>query len=117
MISCPCRYTTPCHLRCTCVLPISSWGCLRCCSHGSHEQRVAKAERLAAAIDATPRIGDGSVSLSDAEWKTVLDAVRVSPDPEGYDFGPAYEFAKRDREAVYHKVHAAVTEPRRTSER
>lgn len=46
--SCPCAHTTPCHDRCTCVNPISSSGCRRCCSYGSDEQQRAAAERLAA---------------------------------------------------------------------
>ena len=45
--SCPCAYTTPCHERCTCINPLSSSGCRRCCMYGSVEQRTAMAERLA----------------------------------------------------------------------
>lgn len=45
--SCPCVHTTPCHERCTCVTPLSSSGCWRCCSYGSPEQQRAKAEMLA----------------------------------------------------------------------
>ena len=50
--SCPCTQTTPCQPHCTCVDGISSHGCLRCCRYGSREQRRARAEWLAAAIDA-----------------------------------------------------------------
>jgi len=50
--ACPCLYTTPCHPRCTCVMPYSSSGCHRCCTYGSPEQRKAKAEYLARFIDA-----------------------------------------------------------------
>lgn len=45
--SCPCVYVTPCHDRCTCVVPTSSSGCRRCCSYGSLEQRREMAHRLA----------------------------------------------------------------------
>jgi hypothetical protein len=50
--ACPCRSTTPCVPGCTCVEPYSSRGCRRCASYGSAEQRRAKAEWLAKAIDA-----------------------------------------------------------------
>lgn len=49
--ACPCKYVAPCHDRCTCVTPLSSSGCSRCCTYGSVEQRTARATRLAAAID------------------------------------------------------------------
>lgn len=49
--ACPCLHTTPCHERCTCVTPLSSSGCRRCCSYGSAEQRAAAAETLAKFID------------------------------------------------------------------
>ena len=45
--ACPCLHTTPCHPRCTCVVPISSSGCHRCCSYGSRSQQKAMAEHLA----------------------------------------------------------------------
>jgi hypothetical protein len=48
---CPCRYTTPCNERCTCVMPASSSGCRRCCAYGSPEQQKAMAELLARFID------------------------------------------------------------------
>ncbi len=48
---CPCLYTTPCHERCTCVSPVSSSGCSRCCTYGSTDQRANAARRLAAIID------------------------------------------------------------------
>ncbi len=47
---CPCKHTTPCNPRCTCVMPGSSSGCARCCSYGSKEQQRAMAERLAALV-------------------------------------------------------------------
>ena len=43
---CPCNYGEPCNDRCTCVQPISSYGCDNCCTYGSLEQREAKAEQL-----------------------------------------------------------------------
>lgn len=46
--ACPCMHTTPCHERCTCVVPFSSSGCRRCCVYGSDDQRKAAAVRLAA---------------------------------------------------------------------
>ena len=49
--ACPCLHTTPCHERCACVTPLSSSGCLRCCSYGSAEQRAAAAETLAKLVD------------------------------------------------------------------
>jgi hypothetical protein len=45
--ACPCFHTTPCHPDCTCVSPMSSHGCDRCCTYGSPEQQQAQAERLA----------------------------------------------------------------------
>jgi len=44
--SCPCEWTEPCDPRCTCVHPVSSVGCKRCCRYGSDEQRKAQAEHL-----------------------------------------------------------------------
>lgn len=50
-MSCPCKYTTPCNERCTCVNPVSSYGCNRCCSYGSDEQRKEMAELIAYKLD------------------------------------------------------------------
>lgn len=50
--ACPCLHTTPCHESCTCVSPLSSRGCSRCCTYGSPDQQRAAAERLAAKADA-----------------------------------------------------------------
>jgi hypothetical protein len=50
---CPCRFTIPCHPNCTCVQPLSSSGCQRCCSYGSPSQQRAAATRLVRRIDAT----------------------------------------------------------------
>lgn len=49
--ACPCLHTTPCQPDCTCVTPVMSAGCLRCCSYGSPDQRQAMAKHLASAID------------------------------------------------------------------
>jgi 8-oxo-dGTP diphosphatase len=48
---CSCPLTTPCNPRCTCVHPESSYGCQRCASYGSKDQRRKKAEQLAEKID------------------------------------------------------------------
>lgn len=49
--ACPCLHTTPCKPGCTCVQPVSSAGCLRCCTYGSSEQQRKMAEHLAKVID------------------------------------------------------------------
>ena len=55
-LGCPCRWTTPCTPRCTCVTPGSSTGCARCCRYGSDEQRRARAQVILAAEKALARI-------------------------------------------------------------
>jgi len=50
--ACPCQHTTPCQIRCSCVMPASSSGCRRCCSYGSAEQQAAWAKVLAEVLDA-----------------------------------------------------------------
>ena len=52
---CPCMHTAPCDPRCTCVQPLSSAGCSRCCTYGSAEQQRAAAARLARADAAEAR--------------------------------------------------------------
>jgi hypothetical protein len=49
--ACPCLHTTPCHPRCTCVSPVSSSGCRRCCSYGSPDQQRTMAEELVARLE------------------------------------------------------------------
>lgn len=49
--SCPCLHTVPCQPGCTCSSPLSSVGCLCCCSYGSPEQQVVAAKRIANAVD------------------------------------------------------------------
>lgn len=51
---CPCTWTEPCGYACSCARPVMSGGCLCCCSHGSDEQRAAKAEWLSKAIVSSP---------------------------------------------------------------
>lgn len=48
--ACPCLHIEPCDSRCTCIVPVSSRGCSRCCSYGNQSQQRAKAEWIAAAI-------------------------------------------------------------------
>ena len=70
---CPCLLTTPCHERCTCVTPLSSSGCSRCCSYGSVQQREERAGRLAKIIDRSQRgQRDGTVP-SVHEMRASLD--------------------------------------------
>lgn len=59
--SCPCEWTEPCHPRCTCVNPASSYGCTRCCKYGSDEQRKMSAERLS----------DDCISIFPVTWPSV----------------------------------------------
>lgn len=49
--ACPCLYGDPCSDVCTCVNPVMSGGCERCCSYGSLEQRQEKAKRLIGIMD------------------------------------------------------------------
>lgn len=49
---CPCQHMTPCHPTCTCVVPVSSRGCQRCCTYGSPAQQRQQAERIAALLTA-----------------------------------------------------------------
>ena len=49
--ACPCKHIMPCHPRCSCMMPLSSSGCWRCCSYGSKEQQRLMAEKLASRID------------------------------------------------------------------
>ena len=50
-LGCPCLYVEPCHRMCTCVTPVYSYGCDRCCRYGSLEQQTAMAAYLAEVID------------------------------------------------------------------
>jgi hypothetical protein len=83
MISCPCRYTTPCGPRCTCVNPISSTGCTRCCSYGPIESQRAKAKDLARRIDSHTRLVDvvrASLFAEDYAKADERGAQRNAPD-------------------------------------
>lgn len=46
--ACPRKHIEPCQPNCTCAHGTSSAGCLRCCSYGSKEQRIAAAKRIVA---------------------------------------------------------------------
>lgn len=61
--ACPCLHTTPCDERCTCVNGWSSFGCRRCCSYGSKEQRKTMAEHLVEGFikDLTEKILNGFI--------------------------------------------------------
>lgn len=48
--ACPCLHTTPCDAYCTCVQPLSSRGCARCCTYGSPEQQRNAAEYIASKL-------------------------------------------------------------------
>ena len=63
---CPCLYTTPCQTRCSCLMPLSSHGCRRCCRHGSPEQQRAMAERLAALDDADVELTRRAAEIAEA---------------------------------------------------
>lgn len=52
---CPCLYTEPCHPQCTCAHEHHSGGCWRCARYGSEEQRRARAEGIAHALDAAAK--------------------------------------------------------------
>ncbi len=64
---CPCQHTTPCHPRCTCVMPYSSRGCERCCSYGSLTQRKENAERIAMKMNLSAKTMAGTSILLKAE--------------------------------------------------
>lgn len=51
------------------------------------------------------------VALTRAEWDVVLAAVGRAPDPEMFDFGPAYESAVKERANVAAKIRKAVARP------
>jgi hypothetical protein len=52
---CPCLYVGACSYACSCVHPLMSGGCRRCCLYGSEEQRTSKAQNLAEVMDAAHR--------------------------------------------------------------
>lgn len=71
--ACHCLHTTPCDVSCTCLNPVSSRGCSRCCSYGSREQQKATAERLVAqqnALEVARAALDG--------WEALAKAVGAS---------------------------------------
>ena len=64
-LACPCLHTTPCHPRCTCVMPQSSVGCRRCCSYGSPEQQRQMAEYLADRPPAGVAVSEPAADVAD----------------------------------------------------
>lgn len=90
--ACPCLHTTPCHPRCTCVNPVSSVGCRRCCSYGSKAQQVAQGERLARLHADNDRLRMSLQTLwinaqELADWSkplkdNILKALGLGADPE-----------------------------------
>jgi hypothetical protein len=78
---CPCMHTTPCHARCSCVMPLSSSGCRRCCAYGSAEQQAATATRLAAFIDLGWELRDAITNITNEQIRTLRDwALRLQAD-------------------------------------
>lgn len=71
--TCPCTVIAPCSKQCTCANHHMSAGCRRCATYGSTEQRTARAEWIAAAIDAYSRPISPSVSPT---LKEMLDALQ-----------------------------------------
>lgn len=54
---CPCQFEEigPCVKDCTCVNPVSSYGCLRCPRYGSREQQLSVARYIAGLISKDER--------------------------------------------------------------
>jgi len=51
---CPCLYVEPCSINCSCANQYMSGGCMRCCTYGSFEQRVAMAQHLVSILEDNP---------------------------------------------------------------
>lgn len=49
-----------------------------------------------------------NVNLTADEWRRVLDAVEREPNPEGFDFGPAYEAAKRENAELAKRIRSQL---------
>ena len=100
--SCPCAYTTPCHERCTCINPLSSSGCRRCCMYGSVEQRTAMAERLARPHP----------PLSAEEMEAVAKLLTQTPDPVAMERAgfAAYPWLVTARAAIDRLLAASETQ-------
>lgn len=83
--TCPCLYPIePCDPDCTCRNPFSSRGCARCCSYGSLEQRTRNAQRLADA-ERLLRATDASVGQDDGyEPEQNKHNAVVQDEPEGW---------------------------------
>lgn len=61
-VGCPCCHTTPCHDTCSCISPLSSSGCWRCCTYGSPEQQRSRAVFLAGRIDPQSLLSDETLA-------------------------------------------------------
>lgn len=84
---CPCLIIEPCHPQCSCAKPFHSAGCSRCAKHGSLEQRKAKAESIAAALDGARATGTHR-KLTDAESEEaarMLERLTRAGDPFALD--------------------------------
>jgi hypothetical protein len=56
------------------------------------------------------------MKLTKEERQVLLDALLRGPDPEDYDFAPAYEATKRAWQCLYRKVQAEAAVPSSTAE-
>lgn len=56
-MSCPCLLIEPCSYACSCAHPYMSGGCQRCVQYGDMNQRIAKAQWIADAIEQKKRVG------------------------------------------------------------
>jgi hypothetical protein len=73
---CPCTLIEPCSRNCTCANGHMSGGCRRCAKYGSHEQRLAKARKLADADTARLAAEGGlrAAFIAGADWRSALPA-------------------------------------------
>lgn len=113
--SCPCKHTTPCDPRCTCVLSISSSGCLRCCAYGTPEQQQAAAQHLAAVGDKITAL-DKLLDIERAQHKSERDRliVMIQAGMSAYDNATAngeYSRWYNRAEALLDDIHPAWSDP------
>ena len=73
--ACPCKHTTPCTPRCTCVMSASSRGCDRCCTYGSAKQCREKAEWFVAGWERAKRQREA--------LETIARCDCLNPEPRG----------------------------------
>ena len=64
--ACPCKHGSPCDDRCTCIEPMSSTGCRRCCTYGSDEQRAAMADAIRLQEAKAAAYDEAMASISEA---------------------------------------------------